>query len=93
MIPDIDSANEHLQALDRLPGNVRQVLIAEGRVFLTKIARYGGITFSGTLIAKANDWNDARRIAYERGMGETVEGCVQEIIPIDKPAKAKYSDN
>lgn len=77
--PDIDHANTKFQALDTLPAMAQQVLIAERRVFMTEIRR-NGVRFSGTLIAKPKDWNDARRIAYERGLGETVEGCIEDII-------------
>lgn len=89
---DIDRANTNFQALDTLPGNVQQVLIAERRVFMTEMYR-DGIRFSGTLIAKANDWTDARRIAYERGLGETVEGCIEEIIRGVAPKKLTFSVN
>lgn len=74
-----NNANLKFQALDTLPGDVQQVLIAEGRVFMT-YALFDDKLFTGTIITrKPGDWQEAWQLAYQRGFDETVEGNIVSI--------------
>lgn len=51
-------------------------------------------TYGGTLItSKANDWDEARKIAELRGFGEIVDGILQDVIPWDDAGRNSLNMN
>lgn len=89
----IREANQQLDALRALPGNVQEVIIAEGRAFLTHMTR-NRVLYAGILITtKGRDFDQADQVAEERGWGETVQGCIEAIISSDMPAAPEINLN
>lgn len=88
MLSITNNANLRFQALDSLPADLQQVLIAEGRVFMT-YAYFSDNLFSGTIITrKPHDWDEAWSLANQRGWDESVEGNVVSIGRNYKPLPA-----
>lgn len=51
-------------------------------------------SYCGTLITnKPNDWDEARKIAKERGFNEIVDGILQDVIPWDETESANPKIN
>lgn len=90
----IQEANKRFDALSQFPPDTQQVLIAEGRAFLTHKYRDDGNLYSGSLVTYfGNDFDEAERIAEARNQGETVEGCIVDIIRCDVPATTEINLN
>ena len=76
MRPEINGRS--FSEIESLSPEVSQALMDRGMAFITSFVR-NGATYGGHIIAR--DWDHAREIASQRGLGETVEGKLGEVIP------------
>lgn len=58
----------------------KNLLAKRGLVFLTEF-NVEGVRYGGTIVSK--DWDRAEEVAFGRGLGETVIGQLEDIIPDD----------